>query len=295
MATRGGMRNRRLPLRLLPAFDDGAMAAAMRYARSIWERESAALRDRILALPTERRVRAIDHEATRAALVPAHREAIVASLTPPPAPPPPPPPPAPPPQPSWEQQLREREAAEQRRYQQQKLAEERKRAEWRARDAAERAEARRIDLWQRLTTWCFVPAAALLPSVILAVLDGWSPLQIAAAALEAILAPGISTGAALLGVIGSVGCAWWARREPLAGLPFVVGFAILTGMLVATSPRAMPIYTVQARVIATDGRSMTGTLVRVDPGNDVEVLVGNGQFHRGDWLRFKSDPVAYFR
>ena len=61
------------------------------------------------------------------------------------------------------------------------------------------------------------------------------------------------------------------------------------------SPRHMPVYTVQTDLVATDGRSMAGTLVRLDPGNSVEVLVGNGQFQRGDTLQFRHNPVAYFR
>ena len=63
------------------AFDDAALAASGRRARTVWAAESAAKRDRLLELPpAPDRLAALDDEETRQLLTPEHRAEVLDSI-----------------------------------------------------------------------------------------------------------------------------------------------------------------------------------------------------------------------
>jgi hypothetical protein len=278
------MGSRRPSRRLLPAFDDDALIAAQRHDRGIWDRESAALRDRLMALPADQRLTAIDNDATRAELMPPHRATILASLAPPQRAAPP----------TADQQQTERAAAERQRREDYA----RELAAWRRRDAAQRAEAQRATRLQRLTAWCYAPAAAALPSVALAAWSGWTPLQVAAATLDALLPPGLVVGLVAV-CVGAVcvaaagACCWWARRAHPADLWFVAGLALVAGLLLAASANSLPYVVIRGALLTTDHRPLSGTLARLD-GWQIAIVAGNGAVSRGERFTFNRDPTPYF-
>jgi hypothetical protein len=65
-----------------PTFDDAGLAASGRRAKAIWTSESAAERDRLLALPPAARLAALDDDAVRSLLTAEHRAEVRASLAP---------------------------------------------------------------------------------------------------------------------------------------------------------------------------------------------------------------------
>lgn len=261
-----------------PAFDDAAITAARQYARSVWNAESARVRDRLLALPLVERLVALDDEEVRAALTPEHRvelrvsiaKAADSSQIQPPAPPP--------------------EAEEFAREQ----------AAWRVRDAASQAEMRRIDRLQRWVPWALVPAATLAPAAVAAAVYGWGPLRLASVLPSLPSLPLAATGSMCVALLGAGLCAVVAAHARRAAWAWgAAGAAFLAGVLLLISARTLPVHIAGNGVATPAGQSLTGAVLMAQPtaiGARLEVLSGNGVFRRGELLDYSGrDPAQFFR
>ncbi|MCB4825506.1 hypothetical protein [Roseicella aerolata] len=275
MTTEQDTTGRSAPSRHAPAFDDAALAAAHQQARALWVGESAKERDRLLALPVADRLAALDDEGVRGMLTSEHRAELRASIA----------------APAAASQASPEDANREHR---------RAMEEWRARDAQQRADAARLDRERAVVLWGLVPGATVLPSMVAAGIYGWGPMDVVVSLLEVPWLPLVPLGVAVAALAGAGLCGFLASKaahpaklwEPVAG-------AFLAGLMLLGASRSLPLYRAAAGAVASDGRPLAGSVVRLHPipgGVRMEVLAGNGAFRRGDALVLRdADPLRAIR
>jgi hypothetical protein len=126
-------------------------------------------------------------------------------------------------------------------------------AEWRAKDAAQRAEVARLKWPQTLAVWGLVPLAVAGPAVLAAGIYGWGPLGLLAAMAAAPWLPLVPLAA----LAGAALCAWLAvRAEDVQALRLPCAVALMMGLLLLAAARSLSAYVIGNGVMATEGPPM---------------------------------------